>query len=179
MPDVVEILALSLNPLELVLRGTCIYFGLVLLFRFLLRRDLGELGIADVLFVALLADAAQNGMAGEYRSVGDAAVLLGTLGTWNAGLNYATFRWKWARRLFEAPTVELVRNGRILRRNLRREWVTMEELMGKLREQGISDVAEVKLAVLETDGELSVLKESGTRQPTDPRGRKTGGEHVA
>lgn len=179
MPDVASILALTMNPLELVLRGTLIYFGLVLLFRFVLRRDLGELGVADVLFIALLADAAQNGLAGDYKSVGDAAVLLGTLGGWNAALNFATFRWRFARRLFEAPTVELVRDGRILRRNLKREWVTVEELMGKLREQGISDVSEVQVAVLEANGELSVLKEAGGAKSTDPRGNKTGGEHVA
>jgi uncharacterized membrane protein YcaP (DUF421 family) len=173
-----QIFGLSMNPLELVLRGTLFYFGLVLLFRFLLRRDLGELGVADVLFVALLADAAQNGMAGEYRTVTDGAILLATLGGWNAALNYATYRWRAARRLFEAPTVELVRDGRILRRNLRREWMTVEELMGKLREEGIGDVSEVKLAVLEADGELSVLRGGGEEQPTDPRGRKAGGKHV-
>lgn len=178
MPDFAAMFALTMNPLELVLRGTLVYFGLVLLFRYLLRRDLGELGVADVLFVALLADAAQNGMAGEYRSVTDGAILLGTLGAWNAALNFATFRWRFARRLFEAPTVELVRDGKVIRRNLKREWVTVEELMGKLREQGIADVGEVRVAVLEADGELTVLKEEGGDQPTDPRGNKTGGEHV-
>jgi uncharacterized membrane protein YcaP (DUF421 family) len=177
--DFDSIFRFSVHPLELVVRGTLFYFGLVLLFRFLLRRDLGELGVADVLFVALLADAAQNGMAGDYRTVTDGAVLLATLGGWNATLNYATFRWPLARRLFEAPTLELVRDGRILRRNLRREWMTVEELMGKLREEGIADVAEVKLAVLEADGELSVLTKHGREQPTDPKGNKTGGEHVS
>jgi uncharacterized membrane protein YcaP (DUF421 family) len=170
---------LTMNPLELVLRGTLVYFGLVLLFRYLLRRDLGELGVADVLFVALLADAAQNGMSGEYRSITDGAVLLGTLGLWNGAVNFATFRWRFARRLFEAPTVEVVRDGKIVRRNLKREWITVEELMGKLREKGIHDVSDVKLAVVEADGELSVLEEGGGEQPTDPRGRKRGGEHVS
>jgi uncharacterized membrane protein YcaP (DUF421 family) len=174
-----KIFGFSVNPLELVLRGTLFYFGLVLLFRFLLRRDMGELGVADVLFVALLADAAQNGMAGDYRTVTDGAVLLATLGGWNAALNFATFRWRAARRLFEAPTIELVRDGRIVRRNLKREWMTVEELMGKLREQGVADVAEVKVAMLEADGELSVLTKDGDSQPTDPRGRKAGGEHVS
>jgi uncharacterized membrane protein YcaP (DUF421 family) len=177
--DFDQIFGFSVNPLELVLRGTLIYFGLVLLFRFLLRRDLGELGVADVLFVALLADAAQNGMAGDYRTVSDGAVLLATLGGWNALLNFATFRWPLARRLFEAPTIELVRDGRIIRRNLRREWMTVEELMGKLREQNVADLGEVKLAVLEADGELSVLTKEGGGRPTDPKGNKTGGEHVA
>lgn len=179
MLDFAELLRFTINPLELVLRGTLIYLGLVALFRLLLRRDLGELGVADVLFIALLADAAQNGMSGEYRSLGDAAVLLATLGGWNLAINYARFHWPLARRIFEPPTVELIRDGRILRRNMRREWVSMDELIGKLREKGISDVADVKLAVLEPSGELSVLENEGGRLPTDPREHAKGGEHVA
>ena len=154
MPDIAELFTLTVNPLELVIRGTLIYVGLVLLFRFALQRDLVGLGVADVLFIALLADAAQNGMAGDYRSVADAVVLLGTLAFWNAAMNYLTFRWPVARRLLEAPTLELVRDGRVLRRNLRREWITMDELMSQLRAKGIEDVTRVKLAVLEADGEL-------------------------
>jgi uncharacterized membrane protein YcaP (DUF421 family) len=77
-------------------------------------------------------------------------------------------------RVFEPPSVELVRDGRILRRNLKREWMTVEELMGKLRQEGIADVADVKVAILERDGKFSVLKETGRSHPTDPV--KTGGD---
>jgi uncharacterized membrane protein YcaP (DUF421 family) len=175
MPDFGEILRFTMNPFELVLRGTLIYLGLVALFRGFLRRDLGELGVADVLFIALLADAAQNGMSGEYRSLADAAVLLGTLCGWNLAIDYARFHWPLAQRIFEPPAVELIRDGRVLRRNLRREWISMEELTGKLREKGISDISEVKLAALEPSGELSVLERDGGRLPTDPRGHVKGG----
>ena len=168
MSDFEALFRFSVNPLELVLRGALIYVGLVLLFRFALRRDLGQLGVADVLFIVLIADASQNGMAGEYRSLADAAVLIGTLAACNVALDWATYHWPAMQRLMEVPTVELVRNGRILRRNLRREWMTVDELMGKLREQGIANVADVKLAVMEANGELSVLKSSGGARPTDP-----------
>ena len=179
MPDIAELFTLTVNPLELVIRGTLIYVGLVLLFRFALQRDLVGLGVADVLFIALLADAAQNGMAGDYRSVADAVVLLGTLAFWNAAMNYLTFRWRVARRLLEAPTLELVRDGRVLRRNLRREWITMDELMSQLRAKGIEDLSRVKLAVLEADGELSVLESEGGPTPTDPaRRRERGQQHI-
>jgi uncharacterized membrane protein YcaP (DUF421 family) len=168
MPDIAELFSFTVSPLELVVRGTVIYVGLVLLFRFALQRDLVGLGVADVLFIALLADAAQNGMAGESRSVSDAIVLLGTLAFWNAAMNYATFRWPSMRWLFVAPTLELIRDGRVLRRNLKREWITVDELMSQLRAKGIEDVARVKLAVLESDGELSILEKEGGAHPTDP-----------
>jgi len=158
MPDIESLFSFSVNPLELVIRGVLIYVGLVLLLRFVLRRDLGQLSVADVLFIVLIADAAQNGMAGEYRSVADAAVLLGTLAACNLLLDWAMFRWRPMRKVMEAPPVALVRDGRILRRNLRREWVTVDELMSKLREQGVDDVAGVKLAMIESDGQFSVIK---------------------
>lgn len=178
MSDLEALFRFSVSPLELVVRGTVMYLGLVLLFRFALRRDLGQLGVADMLIIVLIADAAQNGMAGEYRSIADAAVLLGTLAFWNVAIDWTTYRWRWAQVLLEAPTVELIRDGRILRRNLRREWVTVDELMGKLREQGVADVDEVKLAVLEADGQLSVVKSVGKGHSTDPTRFETSGKHV-
>lgn len=168
MSDLAELLQFSVSPLELFVRGTLIYLGLVLLFRFGLRRDLGELGVSDVLFIVLIADAAQNGMAGEYRTVADAAVLIGTLAFWNVAMNWGAYRSATIQRLLASPTVEVVRDGKILRKNLKREWVTTDELLGKLREKGIADVSRVKLAVLEGDGEVSVLEEEGGKSPTDP-----------
>jgi uncharacterized membrane protein YcaP (DUF421 family) len=178
MSELADLFRLTVNPLELVIRGTLIYVGLVLVFRFMLRRDLVGLGVADVLLIALLADAAQNGMAGEYKSVADAAVLLGTLAFWNAAMNYATFRWQFAKRLFQPPSVELVRDGRILRRNLRREWITLDELLSQLRAKGVTDVDKVALATLESDGELSVLEKHGHRKPTDRGKRQPPGQEA-
>jgi uncharacterized membrane protein YcaP (DUF421 family) len=168
MSELSELLKFSVSPLELVVRGTLIYLGLVMLFRFGLRRDLGELGVSDVLFIVLIADAAQNGMAGDYRTVADAGVLIGTLAFWNILMNWAAYRSKTIQRLLASPTVEVIRDGKILRRNLKREWVTTDELLGKLREKGIADVSKVKLAVLEGDGDVSVLEENGGDSPTDP-----------
>jgi hypothetical protein len=83
-----ELFAWTLPPTELIARGTLIYLGLVLCFRYLLRRDIGSMSTADLLFVVLIADAAQNAMAGEYKSVGDGAVLVATLIFWNVVLDW-------------------------------------------------------------------------------------------
>ncbi|HVE49710.1 MAG TPA: YetF domain-containing protein [Casimicrobiaceae bacterium] len=167
MPDFAQLFELTVNPMELFIRGTCIYLGLVLLFRFALQRDLIGLGVADFLFIALLADAAQNAMAGDYRTITDGAVLLGTLAFWNGVMIYATYHWRWARRLLEPPARELIRDGRIVRANLKREWITVDELMSQLRAKGIEDIASVKLAVLESSGEMAVLQKEGDKKSTD------------
>ena len=64
-----EIFGISTSPLELIIRGTVMYLFLFLLFRVAVRRRVGSVGMADILIMVIIADAAQNGMSGEYRSV--------------------------------------------------------------------------------------------------------------
>ena len=148
----------TVSPAELFVRGTLIYLGLVAGFRYVLRRNIGSLSTPDLLFVVLIADAAQNAMAGEYRSVADGAVLLGTLIFWNVVLDALAYHSKAFRRIVEAPPLPLVKNGRWLRANLKSQWITKDEVEAKLREHGVESIAEVRVAYLEPDGELGVLK---------------------
>jgi hypothetical protein len=74
-----EIFSLSLPVTEIVVRGTVFYWFLFLVFRFVIRRDVGAVGIADILVVVIVADASQNAMAGEYKSIADGMVLVSTL----------------------------------------------------------------------------------------------------
>lgn len=170
MVDWSALLRMTVSPAELVVRGTAMYWFLFLLFRFVLRRDVGAIGIADVLLLVLVADASQNAMAGEYRSITDGCVLVATLIGWNYALDWASWRFHAVRRLVEPAPLLLVADGRLLRKNMRREFVTVEELYGKLREQGIDDLADVKTAYMESDGEISVIRAGpGDRPAAGPR----------
>jgi uncharacterized membrane protein YcaP (DUF421 family) len=156
--DFNEIFRLSLHPAELVVRGTAIYWFLFLIFRFALRRDVGSIGIADVLLIVLIADASQNAMAGQYQSVGDGVVLVLTLVGWNVLVDWAAFRFDVLHRVLEAPPLLLIHRGRIVHRNLRREFLKVEELQAELRKQGVGDIAQVRAAYMESDGHISVLR---------------------
>lgn len=158
MPDWQELFGLSVSPLELVVRGTAVYWFLVLVFRFVLRRDTGSVGMADILLLVIIADAAQNAMAGEYRSVTDGLILISTIIGWNVAIDRLSYYSPWVRRLFEPTEVPLVKNGRVLWRNLRREHIAESELMTKLREEGVEDPKDVKVAYFEADGKISVIK---------------------
>ncbi len=144
--------------LELVVRGTVMYWFLILLFRFVMRRDVGAIGIADVLLIVIIADAAQNAMAGGYRSIPEGMILIGTLVSWNVLTNWLSFRSRRFERLLEPPPLLLVRGGKVLERNLRREMLTQNELESKLREQSVKSVAEVRWAYMESDGQISVRR---------------------
>jgi uncharacterized membrane protein YcaP (DUF421 family) len=160
MPEMFEI---TVHPLELIARGSVMYVGLVLAMRFLLRRDAGSMSMADLLFIVLIADASQNAMAGEYRSLTDGVVLVATLIAWNIALDWLAYHSKLFRWLIEAPSLPLIKDGRWIRRNLKKEWITTEEVQAKLREHGVDDIAKVRLACLESNGELTVVQADGER----------------
>lgn len=67
--DLQEVLGFATSPFELILRGSLVYWFLFLVFRFIMRRDVGAIGTADVLLLVLVADASQNAMTGGYKTV--------------------------------------------------------------------------------------------------------------
>ena len=161
MPDFSQLAKLfefTVPVWELVIRGSAMYWFLFLAFRFVMRRDMGSVGIADILILVIVADASQNAMAGGYESVSDGMILVGVLLGWNYLLDFLGYRFPAIRRFIEPPSLPLVRNGRMIRRNMRAQFITEEELYAKLRENGIDSLAAVKAMHLEPDGEVSVVK---------------------
>ncbi len=152
-----ELFRIGVDPLELVVRGTLMYWFLFLLFRFVLRRDVGSIGIADVLLLVLIADASQNAMAGGYGTVAEGFILVGTIAGWNYALDWVGYHSPRVRRLIEPPPLLLVSQGRFNRRAMRREMVTNDELMAKLREHGYERLDQVKAVRMESDGEITVI----------------------
>ena len=134
------------------------YLFLFVLFRVVVRRRIGAVGMADILILVIVADAAQNGMSGEYRTVTEGFILVGTLIGWNMLIDWLTFRFPRLQHILEPPPLLLVDNGRVLWRHLRHEFVSEGELKSKLREHGVSDPREVDKAYMEPDGQITVLK---------------------
>ena len=157
---------------ELFLRGSIMYLFILALMR-IFRREAGSLSIADLLVVVLVADAAQNGMSAEYRSVTEAFVLVGTIFLWNFALDWLSFRSRLVYRLLHRPPLPLIQDGKVLRRNLRKEMLTMEDLLEQLREQGVENVGEVKQSCIESDGHLSVIRYQPDEESHQPD-RKAG-----
>jgi uncharacterized membrane protein YcaP (DUF421 family) len=161
MRDLAALFGFGVSPLEIIVRGSAMYWFLFLLFRLVLRRDAGALGIADILLLVLIADAAQNAMAGGYDTIAEGMLLVATIAAWNWAMDVASYRFKAIRRLAEPTPLVLVRRGRLVHHNLRREYITTPELMASLREQGIDKLADVKMARMEPDGQISVIRQPG------------------
>jgi uncharacterized membrane protein YcaP (DUF421 family) len=151
----------SASLLEMIMRGTILYLGLFIMLRMVLKRQSQGVSITDILLIVLIADASQNGMADEYRSVSEGLVLVATLVFWNYTLDWLAFRFPWFEKLVQAQPLVLVQDGKILRRNMRQELITVEELMTSLRHEGIEKVHDVERAFMEPDGTISVIKRDG------------------
>jgi len=144
------------SVLEVVLRGTIMYLGMFVLLR-VFRRQAGSVGIADLLVIVVIADAAQNGMAGDSRSITEALLLITTIVLWDWFFDWLGFKSPfWARILQPSPLL-LIENGKVIKDNLDQEFINEEELMAQLREQGIGKIDLVKKCYLESNGHFSVL----------------------
>jgi uncharacterized membrane protein YcaP (DUF421 family) len=155
--------------LEIVLRGSIMYIALFVMLRVILKRQTGTLGTTDLLLITLIADASQNAMAGEYRSVPDGIVLVATIIFWNYAFDWLSFRSEWFARLTEPPPLPLIRNGKMLRRNMRHELITEDELLMELRKQGLDDMSKVRESYIESDGHISIIERKQKRHEPDER----------
>ena len=155
---------------ELVVRGSILYLAILAAMR-VLRREAGSIGTTDLLVVVLVADAAQNGMTGEYTSITEGLLLVAVIFGWDYVLDWLAYRYPLIHRLIHPPALLLVRDGRLIPRNLRSEMLTVDDLKEQLREQGVEDIAQVKRAFLEGDGRMSVIKYGPDESPGPARRR--------
>ena len=153
-----EAFALSAPIWVIVGRTSLVYLAIVLLFRFAPKRRSGNISTNDIIALVLVGAMAGDGIMGGANSVSDIMLMIGTVVGWGYVLDMLEYRFPIFQRLIREDETALIRDGRILWRNLRREWVTKDELLAAIREQGIDDPSDVKSACLEADGQISVIK---------------------
>ena len=157
IPDWHEMFAIHLSVWEIFVRGTVVYIALFLMLRFVMKRQTGGIGVTDVLVIVMIADASQNAMAGEYKSITEGILLVAVIMFWDFVINALTFHVPWVAKALDPKPIQLIKHGRILRTNLRRELITPDELESQLRLQGVDDHRDVKCAFMESDGKISVV----------------------
>lgn len=151
-----EMLVPSTSVLEIFLRGTMIYLVLFATMRVLPRRTIGGMGPSDLLVVVLIADAVQNGMSDDYKSVTEGIALAFTIFGWAVVIDWLDHRFPdW--NLAEARPLPIISDGKLVRANMDRQKITEGEVMAQLRQHGLDSPRHVVSAFLEGDGRISVL----------------------
>ena len=154
-PDWAEVFRPETPLLELLARGSALYVGVLMLMRIMPRRAGGDLGRMDLIFLLLIAEAATHGFGG-YTTVADALIVIVTLMAWDYVINLLSYHMPFFERLVSSPPVEVVRNGRLLRRNMRREYLTEAELMSFLHKEGLDDISR-QIGPGQSEGRISVV----------------------
>lgn len=157
---------------EMVVRGTLMYLGLFLIFRFIVGRQASAIGLADILVIVIIADAAQNAFAKEYRSVTEGVTVVLTIVFWDFALDWVGYRSRFFGWLIKPAPLPLIKDGRMLLKNMRREMISADELRSQARQQGIADIADVKSACLEGNGEISFIPKSEAGRARGKRRRE-------
>jgi len=142
---------------ELVVRGMIVYVVLILLLRMTGKRQVGQLAPFDLVLLLVLSNAVQNSMNGGDNSLVGGLVSAATLVALNYGVGYLTFRNRTLERLIEGQPEVLIHNGKLYEHIMIRAQLTHHELNAALRRAGVSSVDQVRSAILENNGSISVI----------------------
>ena len=138
-------------------RAAIVYVAVLIGLRLMGKREIGQMTVFDLVVVLLLANAVQNAMVGPDTSVQGglmAAFVLLVLNRAVAGARLHSVAWG---RLIEGNLTVLIQEGRILDAAVRKERLERAQIETAMREHGVDSIADVKLAVLETDGSISIV----------------------
>lgn len=153
----------TINPFEIFVRGSLVYLFIFAALR-IFRRQAGSLGISDLLVIVLIADAAQNAMASDYKSITDGLVLIATILFWNYALDFVAYRFPRLRPILQPGPIALIKDGELQHHHLRKNMMTPEELLEQLREHGLESPEQVRRCYMEGDGRISVIRAPGTTE---------------
>jgi uncharacterized membrane protein YcaP (DUF421 family) len=143
--------------MDIVIRAFFAFVFVVVVTRVIGRRELSSLEPFDLILLIVLGDLIQQGVTQSDYSFTGLVLAGGTFTLLTVAVSYLVFRFRRVRPLFEPEPLILVDDGKVIDRNLRRERLTTDELAAEARLQQISSLAEVRWAVLETNGKISFI----------------------
>jgi uncharacterized membrane protein YcaP (DUF421 family) len=146
--------------MDIVIRAAVIFFFVFALTRMLGRRELSSLEPFDLILLVVTGDLVQQGVTQNDESVTGALLAISTIGLLTVGLSYLAFRSRRLRPILEGEPIVLIDNGETIEVNLRRQRLTREEIGAEARLNSISSIADVRWAILETNGQISFVEKS-------------------
>jgi len=159
-----------MNELILVgLRSIVVYLFIVIAIRIFGKKELSQLSVVDLVFILLISNSVQNAMVGNNSSLSGGLAAATALFVVNFVLKDIFFKSKKISEFFQGDPVTLIYRGKLFKENLNKTGFTMDELMEAIREHGVEKVKDVDLAILEIDGNISVLSHNFKRKTSRKR----------
>ena len=155
--------------LRIILSSVIVYIFIILMIRLFGKKELAQLSVFDLVFILLISNAVQNAMVlGDNSLVGGLAAA-GALFCLNFLLKYLQFRFPKFSKVVQGDAIMLVYHGRMIDKHMRIARVSSDELMEAIREHGVKSISDVDLAILEVDGNISVLSHGFSRKSSRRR----------
>jgi uncharacterized membrane protein YcaP (DUF421 family) len=147
--------------MDIVLRSAVVFFFVMAVMRVLGRRELSKMQPFDLLILVVIADFVQQGVTQQDYSVTGAVLAVGTFALLIVATSWLSWRFPVTRPFLDGNPVVLVKDGKPIDDNLRRERITVEEIAAQARIQQIDALEKVRWAILETSGEISFIPKAG------------------
>ncbi len=145
--------------MDVVIRAVIIYALVFALTRALGRRELSTLQPFDLILLVVIGDLIQSGVTQSDLSVTGVLLVVCTIGILQVLTSYLSFRFRGVRSALQGEPIVLVQNGQLIDRNMRRERLTLDDLAEKARLSEIASIDQIRWAVLETNGDISFIKQ--------------------
>ena len=152
------------NYFEIIIRTFSVYIFIVAAIRLFGKTELAQLSVFDLVFILLISNAVQNAMVGPDTSLLGGVIAAGSLFLLNFVIKLITFKNKNISKFLQGEPVMLVHQGKILTSHMNKVRLTKEELEAAMREHGVAEIRHVDLAVLETDGNISILSDDYSKR---------------
>jgi uncharacterized membrane protein YcaP (DUF421 family) len=136
-----------------------IYVFIILFLRLFGKKELAQLSVFDLVFVLLISNSVQNAMVGDNTTLWGGLTAAGTLFILNYGIKYLLYYFPKLGNIVQGKELLLVYKGKVKNDNLRKARITIEELEEAMREHGVSEIRKVDMAMLEVDGNISILSD--------------------
>lgn len=159
--------------MDIVLRATAMYFALFLLFRLLGKRELAQMTPFELVVLIVFGDLIQQGVTHNDFSLTGAILAISTMAFWALALSWLTYWVPKSESLLDGEPRVIVRDGQIVRENLRRDRLTRAEIFSEMRLAGIARLSDVAWGILEPQGKMSFIKrDSSEPQPKNADDKK-------
>lgn len=144
---------------RIIISSISVYAFIVVAIRLFGKKELAQLSIFDLVFILLISNAVQNAMVGSDTSLQGGLVAASALFIFNYCFKLILYKFPKIGDIIQGEPLLLIYNGNINRKNITKAKITNEELMEAIREHGATTIEDINLAVLEVDGNISILSE--------------------
>jgi uncharacterized membrane protein YcaP (DUF421 family) len=153
--------------MDIVIRAAIVYVFVYAVLRALGKRELGELTAFELVLLFVVGDLVQQSITQDDKSITAAVLAISTIAVFIVVQSYLVFKFRPAQKVLEGDPIVIVYHGEIIEPAVRRQRMTIDEVHQSARSEGIADLAEVEIAILESDGKLSFITADHRRLPKD------------